>query len=163
LLRLFLQIAPSLALLRARSTMKNAALLLAFGVLAVAHFSCTELKVNSAGAASGETYYSVAVNSADFFRYGPQQDTGPDQRLPRDTLMKVTGRSFGYAKVKLMDGEAGYVAGDEIHVAPASVVAAAFPTPTPPGRRVYPEPPLPPLAPELDVEPTPIPSPSADH
>jgi hypothetical protein len=142
--------------------MRNAALLLAFGLLAVAHFSCTELKVNGAGAATGETYYSVAVNSADFFHYGPQQDTGPDQRLPRDTLMRVTGRSFGYAKVKLMDGKAGYVASDDIHEAPASLVAAAFPTPTP-ARRVYPEPQLPPLEPEQDVEPTPIPSPSADH
>lgn len=143
--------------------MKNAFLLLALAFLSLTHFGCAEAKFNGSGAGGGETYYSVAVSSANFFRYGPQQDTGPDQRLPRDTLMRVTSRSFGYAKVKLLNGEEGYVAGDEIHVAPGSLVAAAFPTPTPSRRRVYPEPPLPPLEPELDVEPTPIPSPSADH
>ncbi len=139
--------------------MKNAALGLALASLMLTHFGCAESKFNGAGAGSGGTYYSVAVSSVDFFRYGPQQDSGPDQRLPRDTLMTVTGRSFGYAKVKLLSGEEGYVAGDDIHLAPASLVAAAFPTPTPARRRVYPEPPLPPLTPELDVEPTPIPSP----
>ena len=144
--------------------MKNGSSLLALAFICLIHFGCAESKFNGAGAASGETYYSVAVNSADFFHYGPQQDTGPDKRLPRDTLMTVTGRSFGYAKVKLLNGDEGYVAGDEIHMAPPSLVAAAFPTPTPARRRrVYPEPPLPPLSPELDVEPTPIPSPSADH
>jgi hypothetical protein len=142
--------------------MKNAAMLLALAFLALTHFGCAESKVNHLGAASDETYYSVAVSSADFFHYGPQQDSGPDRRLPRDTLMTVTGRSFGYAKVKLTNGEQGYVARDEIHVAPASLVAAAFPTPTP-ARRVYPEPQLPAVESTPGVEPTPISTPSLNH
>jgi hypothetical protein len=142
--------------------MKNAAMLLALAFLVLTHFGCAESKVNHVGAASDETYYSVAVSSADFFHYGPQQDTGPDRRLARDTLMTVTGRSFGYAKVKLTNGEEGYVASDDINVAPASLVVAAFPRPTP-ARRVYPEPQLPALESTPGIEPTPIPSPSVNH
>lgn len=99
------------------------------------------------------------TNSSDFYRYGPQQGTGPDRKLPRDTLLTLIRSTFGYAKVKLTTGEEGYISSDDIRVAPEALVAALTATPTPtPAPVNYPEPKLP--ATEPAFEPTPIPTPS---
>jgi hypothetical protein len=71
----------------------------------------------------GDVWYAVSVNQTSFYRYGPQQGNGPDQQLARDSIMKVIRPSFGYVKVKLQDGESGYVANDDIR--PASPVLVA--------------------------------------
>jgi hypothetical protein len=70
--------------------------------------------------------YAVTADSAAFFRHGPQQGREPDQKLSRDTLVKLIRPSFGYSKVQLVaSGEQGYVASDEIKPAPSMLVASA--------------------------------------
>jgi len=59
--------------------MKNAAMLLALAFLVLTHFGCAESKVNHVGAASDETYYSVAVSSADFFITVRNKILGPTE------------------------------------------------------------------------------------
>ena len=75
---------------------------------------------------SGGKYYAVASDSAKFFRYGPQQGNGPDLTLQKDTLVKVIRPSFGYCKIELVSsGQQGYVASEDIKVAPPALVAIA--------------------------------------
>ena len=83
---------------------------------------------------SGTTgnWYSVAANQTPFYRYGPQQASGPDQQLPHDSIMKVIRPSFGYVKVQLQDGENGYVASEDIAPAPATLVAEKLAPPPAP-------------------------------
>jgi hypothetical protein len=78
----------------------------------------------SAGANAGK-YYAVSKQETPFYHYGPLQGNGPDQKLPQDTLVTLIRPSFGYSKVKLLNGEQGYVASEDIHVASAAVIAAA--------------------------------------
>ncbi|MEP7071777.1 MAG: hypothetical protein ABI839_05285 [Verrucomicrobiota bacterium] len=121
-------------------------------------------------AAKSGRLYAVNTRSAPFYRYGPQQSNGPDERLPHDTLVALIQPSFGYCKVHLLTGDEGYVASENLHPAPPALVAAA--TAPPPSamiaqarthrfhlnssdpRLIAPPEPLP-----LDLpEPTPIPS-----
>jgi hypothetical protein len=69
--------------------------------------------------------YAVTATSTSFFKYGPQQGNGADQHLPKDTLMTVLRPSFGYFKVRLTTGEEGYVATEDVGVAPPTLIAAA--------------------------------------
>ncbi len=119
-------------------------------------------------ASDGDKLYAVTAITAPFYKYGPQQANGADQRLPRDTLMKLVRPSFGYAKVLLTTGEEGYVANDDIKLAPPALIASLN---TPPpgvlpavhGERFNLESTDPRLAvppedlPENNPEPTPIP------
>ncbi len=77
-------------------------------------------------------WYSVSADQTPFYRYGPQQGSGPDMQLPRDSIMKVIRPSFGYMKVQLQDGENGYVASEDIRPAPATLVAEKLAPPPPP-------------------------------
>ena len=108
--------------------------------------------------------YAVTAEQTPFYKYGPQQGNGPDTQLSRNTLMTLIRPSFGFAKVRLVDGEQGFVASDDIRVAPPQLVAAVTaPTPSP----IAPEPhidlndpryqPPPAPLPENLPEPTPIP------
>ena len=83
--------------------------------------------------ASGGKLFSVTAAETAFFKYGPQQGNGPDSELPRDTLVTLIRPSFGYSKVQLVkDGQQGFVASDDIKIAPATLVAAlTAPTPDP--------------------------------
>jgi hypothetical protein len=69
-------------------------------------------------------YYAVRANGAAFYHYGPQQANGPDKKLKRDTLLNVVNSSFGYCKIRLLNGEEGYVATEDIHLASPELVAA---------------------------------------
>ena len=70
--------------------------------------------------------FAITADSAAFFRHGPQQGREPDQKLSRDTLVKLIRPSFGYSKVQLVaSGEQGYVASDEIKPASPMLVASA--------------------------------------
>jgi hypothetical protein len=140
--------------------MGRVALLFAFSAATIFDFGCAESNPNRPSAANSGKYYAVTTESAEFFHYGPQQGNGPDKRLPRDTLMTLIRPSLGYAKVKLATGEEGYIASDDIRIAPEALVVAATATPTPARRIDYPEPQLPTEAPTPDMEPTPIPTPS---
>ncbi|MGH7939276.1 MAG: hypothetical protein ACRD5Z_18585 [Bryobacteraceae bacterium] len=132
----------------------------------------------NSNSASGTTnaWYSVTVNQTPFYLYGPQQGNGPDEQLPKDSIMKVIQSSFGYMKVQLQDGKDGYVARKDIRLAPMTLVAAKLGPPpiaaaqsdTQPGhgeefrlnsndpRLIAPPEPLP----QAGMEPTPIPQPS---
>lgn len=123
--------------------------------------ACSTSSVTSV---SHEKFYAVKSDAADFFRYGPQQRNGPDQKLTRNTLLTVVQPSFGYSKVQLMSGEQGYVAAEDIAPASPSLIAAVTAPPTRHGltfplnsrdpRLLTPPPPLP-----VDLpEPTPIPA-----
>ena len=76
-----------------------------------------------ASSGGSDSWYAVAANQTPFYHYGPQQGNGPDMQLPHDSIMKVIRPSFGFVKVKLQDGESGYVASEDIRPAAANLVA----------------------------------------
>jgi len=77
--------------------------------------------------------FAVTVESADFFRYGPQAGRDPDLKLPKNTIVKLIRPSFGYSKIQVVtSGLRGYVASEEIGPASAALLAA---TRTPPATR----------------------------
>ena len=135
-------------------------------VLALCGTSCSTPDSAAPTASTGGKYYAVSVKEAEFYQYGPQQGSGPDQKLPQDTLVTLIRPSFGYSKVQLMNGQQGYVASQDIRAAPPDVVSAATTPALPPSSnepnrgpkfrfdpRLIPPEPLPNDAPE----PTPIP------
>ncbi len=141
-------------------------------LLALCGASCSTLESAAPAAASnGGQYYIVSARAAAFYRYGPQQANGPDEKLAQGTLMTLIRPVFGYSKVQLSNGLQGYVASQDIHAASPEVVQAVT-NPNPPvtgsgesnrhphfhDNIVDPRflPPPPPL-PEDQPEPTPIP------
>ena len=81
-------------------------------------------RITSADTKNGKLF-AVAADETAFYRYGPQQGNGPDEKLPKDTLMTLIRPSFGYCKVQLVAGaKEGYVASEDIKPAPATLVAA---------------------------------------
>ena len=92
---------------------------------------CSLTQKNIVAGSSGEKFYAVATEKAPFYKFGPQQGNGPDMELPRNTLMTLIRPSFGYCKVHLTSGQEGFVAGEDIKVAPEALVAAV--TGPPPG------------------------------
>lgn len=118
-------------------------------------------------AANGGKYYAVSAEEAPFYRFGPQQGNGPDQKLPHNTLVTLVRPSFGYCKVKLMSGEQGFVASEDIAMASPALIASATGSPPADALSTVPKfrldssdprliPPPEPL-PENFPEPTPIP------
>ncbi|HMG04532.1 MAG TPA: hypothetical protein VK581_03675 [Chthoniobacterales bacterium] len=70
--------------------------------------------------------FAVTVESASFFRRGPQQGREPDLKLPKDTVVKLIRPSFGYSKIQVVaSGQQGYVASEEIGPASSTLLAAA--------------------------------------
>jgi hypothetical protein len=110
--------------MRAMRTVSYGIVLIAPGLIAACANPTTSLAVNSG------KYYAVSAARAAFYRYGPQQGNGPDQKLPHDTLVTLIQPTFGYCKVQLMSGEQGYVASEDIHPASAELVAAATTRPS---------------------------------
>ena len=140
-------------------------------LLAFCGTSCSTPESAAPAASNSGQYYVVSAREAKFFHYGPQQATGPDEKLAQGTLVTLIRPEFGYRKVQLSNGLQGYVASQDIHVAPPEVVQAATnPNPTVSGTS---EPnrnrrsrdntvdprflPPPPALPEDEPEPTPIP------
>lgn len=93
--------------------------------LAAAAFSgCSSVQKITSAETNGKLY-AVAADETPFYRYGPQQGNGPDEKLPKDTLMTLIRPSFGYCKVQLVAGaKEGYVASEDIKPAPPTLVAA---------------------------------------
>ena len=78
--------------------------------------------------------YAISADSAAFFKHGPQQGREPDQKLSRDTIVKLIRPSFGFSKVQLVaSGENGYVASDDLKPASPMLVASAATARTAPG------------------------------
>ena len=105
---------------------------LAFAISSFPGCTASRTLVNRVTSAEGGKLYAVGVEKADFFRYGPQQGNGPDEQLPRDTLVRLVRNSFGYSKVVVnATGQEGFIASEDLTVASASLIAAATATPTP--------------------------------
>lgn len=69
--------------------------------------------------------YAISVESAAFFRRGPQAGRDPDKTLAKETVVKLIRPSFGYSKVELVEtGEQGYVSSEEIRPASSALLAA---------------------------------------
>ena len=94
--------------------------------------SASRNMISRVTSAEGGKLYAVGVEQAAFYRFGPQQGNGPDQQLPRDTLVRLVRNSFGYSKVVIAEsGQQGYVASEDLTVASAALIAAATATPPP--------------------------------
>lgn len=68
---------------------------------------------SNAPAANGATpigdLWRVTADSTSFYRFGPQQPSGPDLALKKDTRVTMLKRSFGYSQVQTADKQVGYV------------------------------------------------------
>lgn len=148
---------PQRSVAHMKSLGKIAARLPALIVMVLLYCDCANSNRGGTAGTNGGKFDAVIADSSPFYRYGPQQDNGPDKRLPKDTLMTVIGSLFGYSKVKLTTGEQGFVASADIRAAPAALVSAATAKPTP-ALRNYPEPKFPSAESTPDIEPTPIPN-----
>jgi len=137
-------------------------------VVVVQFFLGCASKSKDARAINGGKYYAVTSEKAAFYKYGPQQGNGADMQLPKDTLLTLGRSSFGYCKVTLRSGEQGYVAREDINVAPPKLVAEVT---NPAGssahgeqfninsndpRLIAPPEPLPDTNPTMPVEPDPL-------
>ncbi|HSH39428.1 MAG TPA: hypothetical protein VK993_11645, partial [Chthoniobacterales bacterium] len=80
-------------------TSLSLAALLAIGLAAFPGCSASRNVLTQVTSAEGGRMYAVGVEQAAFFRFGPQQGNGPDEQLPRDTLVRLIRNSFGYSKV----------------------------------------------------------------
>ena len=135
---------------------------------------CASRKANTVAATNNGKIFAVTSEKASFFRYGPQQGNGPDEELPKDTLVTLIRPSFGYAKVQLVGrGQEGYIASEDIKPAPPTLLAALnapLPTTTsssgitenfdtsssePPPPEALPDPDLPPATEDPSSEPSP--------
>ena len=105
------------------------ALLIAIGVSALPACSASRSVINRVTSAEGGKMYAVGVEKTPFYRYGPQQGGGPDEQLPKDTLVRLIRNSFGYSKVVIdSTGQQGFVASEDLTVASAAMIAAATAT-----------------------------------
>ncbi len=100
-------------------------LAVSLAVVGAVSSGCSTTKGVAKGASNGKVF-SVTADKTSFFRYGPQQGNGPDESLPKDTLMTLIRPSFGYCKVQLMapSTQTGYVASEDIRPAPPTLLAA---------------------------------------
>ena len=75
--------------------------------------------------------FVVSVESAAFFRHGPQTGRDPDKTLSKETVVRLIRPSFGYSKVEVVaTKEQGYLASDEIRPATSALLASVS-TPKP--------------------------------
>jgi hypothetical protein len=85
-------------------------------------------------------FFVVSVDSAAFFRRGPQAGRQPDKTLSKETVVKLIRPSFGYSKIQVVEtGEQGYISSEEIRPASSALLASVSapktdPLATPPTR-----------------------------
>lgn len=103
-------------------------------LLAQGVFSCAPLEVYTPE--NSPEYMTVKLTP--WYRRGPQQPGDPDM-LKKQTFVRLVTKEYGFSRVQLADGRTGYVATDDIRLAP------------PPGRAVGERE----LFPERLVEPAP--------
>ena len=70
-----------------------------------------------AGAHAGERY-AVNTQRTLFYKYGPAQSTGPDFALYKGQTVTMLSRAFGYSHVATVEGQSGYVATEDLVLAP---------------------------------------------
>ena len=69
----------------------------------------------------------VSQEKTSFFKHGPAQWNGPDRTLPEGEDVTVICRESGYSRVKLSDGETGYVANEALVSAPPMPASSDVP------------------------------------
>jgi hypothetical protein len=74
--------------------------------------ACTENNIPSGA------HYIISVPRADFYKFGPAQQGGPDFVLNEGTKIIMLEHSFGYSRVMTADGTAGYVSTEDVRPAP---------------------------------------------
>lgn len=62
--------------------------------------------------------YVIIRDFSPFYRMGPQQGRGPDASLRTQTCVKLLRREMGYSLVQMEDLRTGYVANENMTVAP---------------------------------------------
>lgn len=62
----------------------------------------------------------ITEDSTAFFEYGPSQASGPDLRLSRGQVVKLTRTTRGWARVEIDGGRQGYIGSDQIRQAAQS-------------------------------------------
>ncbi len=85
----------------------------------------------------------ITVRETSFFLRGPQQPGRPEKIPPRTLVTVAKRETGGYSIVSLADGRRGFVASDDIRMAPPPAVAVSEPD----------------LFPERYVEAPPLPEP----
>jgi len=99
---------------------------LAFALLFGLFAGCKSADRPAQSTTKATRLFAVSIDSAAFFRHGPQQGRDPDLKLPKNTIVKLIRPSFGYSKIQVVEsGLQGYVASEEIRPAPATLLAAA--------------------------------------
>jgi hypothetical protein len=82
-------------------------------------------QTTTAPAKSEAKLYVVSVDSAGFFRHGPQTGRDPDKNLSKETVVKLIRPSFGFSKVEIAaTGEQGYVSSEEIRPTSSNLIAS---------------------------------------
>ena len=79
-------------------------------------------------------HYLVRVPKTPMYRYGPAQSFGPDFSLAQGQHVIMLSREFGYSRVMTDDGQSGYVATEDLAVAPPP---PAPPPPKKPSRGIF--------------------------
>ena len=68
--------------------------------------------------------YEVIASHTPFYKYGPAQAQGPDFTLKKGVVVTLVKRSSGFSRVRIPEGEEGYIANDRLAVAPPEPVVA---------------------------------------
>lgn len=98
----------------------------AFALLSALFAGCQSADRPAQRTTKATRLFAVTVDSADFFRRGPQPGHNPDLKLPKDTVVRLIRPSFGYSKIQVVtSGLLGYVASEEIGPASSTLIAAA--------------------------------------
>ena len=85
---------------------------------------CTTPKGTAQSAATGADAYKVVVASTPFYSFGPQQPHGPDRLLEKGVEVTMLHRAFGFSRVRMTDGRAGYIGTGDIAPLTAADLAA---------------------------------------
>ena len=109
--------------------MKYSRLLPALSLVALIFNACsnptTTAQTSKTSVKREAKLYAVSVDSAAFFRHGPQAGRDADKTLPRETVVKLIRPSFGFSKVEIAaTGEQGYVSSEEIRPASSNLIAS---------------------------------------
>ncbi len=66
------------------------------------------------------TRFVIATTRAPFYKYGPAQSFGADFVLLKNQRVVMLERAFGFSRVMTEDGVTGWVANEELTLAPAT-------------------------------------------
>ena len=109
--------------------MNYSRLLPATALLAICFAGCSTANkpatVTTTTSKRDSKFFVVSVDSAAFFRRGPQAGREPDKTLSKETVVKLIRPSFGYCKIQVVaTGEQGYVSSEEIKPASSALLAS---------------------------------------